>query len=651
MGFVLENLPQNLEKFATYPGLLERLELAVLNVPILIGLVTIGLVSFFIVNDRYKIRFVKICASCLILLPLLIRLFWDYAYDTPFALVSQVTDTLIIIYLCYQVGCYLKCTDASLRISVGISIFAIIGLLSIILRINSLISIPFVLSHIVFTIWLIFQLWKTNFNFKYLKNLEIWLIVGITVLPFLPFLFSPAPPDADIITQSELIGYLYQGQPLWHVQTGVSEEWFSIRYPAGFAALGWIFSHFINIRASEIMVILSIIAYLLIIVNLLRLAKELNINKYLVLIYTLNPTITEILGIKGGQVQEMISYSLGISTITFLLRKQFNLASLCLAAAFIIHPVVALPFSGVLVIWMVFYSTNKIDVENNWPGFVMLTATFFYLGSLQIGEKLYESVPVIMLTSITPKVFFDLAYMHLQTANFGLHFFIFSLLGAFFLYKKDSHKYVLILVWLAGAFIIDGIFGVGVSSPAHANFGTIAIWILAIGLSYELVKFYLPKNKKVEIILAGIFGLTWVTFVAPGLNYLPVSVFTSHSDVRMGRFIENSLDHDVLLANIRPPGDIGKRHGMGFMMRGLSSRNTIFARIGPHQVKNGRIRDVDFDTCINASAEPYFSCLEKLGVTHVVVDSRPGTQTFVAPLTQKPMKQFGQTYLFSLINR
>jgi hypothetical protein len=644
----LSNLPLRLQKFIEYPGALERVELAITNIPLLFVCFICLVGVYFILPRPNRVRFLKSIAILAILITVVIRSFWDYAYDTPFALICQISDMAALLYLVYRVGKLLhKHNDISLRISLGISIFTIVSVIFIFLRINYLLAVPNYLFHIIFSFWLVFEIWKSDVKPESIFNLEFLLIVLVTCLPFIPFLFSPAPPDADILTQSEIIGYLYQGQPLWHVDTGVVGEWFSVRYPAGFAGLGWILSHFINVRASEVMLLLSIMAYLLIIINLLSLAQELHLNRYVVLLFALNPTITGTLGIRGGQVQEMVSYGLGISMVSLLFKKQFNSGAICLAAATIIHPVVSLPFWGVITIWKI-VTLIKQPRSFHWIGIVVLILSLIYLGTLHFGEKLYVSVPVTMLSKVTLQVFLSNAYGYLQSDNFGLQYFIITIVIGLFVYKKQSYKYLYLLIWLAGAFIIDGVFGVHYGGRAHANFSSIAIWILSICVTYDLLTRYLPRIQKVKTVVFGLFVGIWIIHVTPNFLFFPCSVFTTHSDVRMGRYIEQNLSKDVLIANIRPPGDIGITHGLGFMMRGNSSRHTVFARMKEHQIKNGKIREVSFEYCTRLLSPKSFPCLKELGTTHIVIDARPGTEIFVNSLEIKPIKQFGQTYLFSL---
>jgi hypothetical protein len=151
---------------------------------------------------------------------------------------------------------------------------------------------------------------KLFFKNKLLKW-EVILFAAVVALPLLPYLFSPAPPDCDISSQAEITGYLMQGQSLHPIAIGVPGEWWTIRYSAGLSALTWFSVSILDAQASTGLYLLWILTFLLFVFLLREIAKGLKISTLWLRLFTLNTTLTSAYSFAGGQLQEMMAYTLG----------------------------------------------------------------------------------------------------------------------------------------------------------------------------------------------------------------------------------------------------------------------------------------------------------------------------------------------------
>jgi hypothetical protein len=131
---------------------------------------------------------------------------------------------------------------------------------------------------------------------------------------------------------------------------------------------------------------------------------------------------------------------------------------------------------------------------------------------------------------------------------------------------------------------------------------------------------------------------------------MPVSVFTTHSDIRMGRYIESNMPTNILIANIRPPNDITRHQGFGFMMRANSSRNTIYSRISPLYLSSGGLsyQRTFLNKCENSINLDILICYKKMGASHAVIDARPTTTRYLIDNGIVPIKIYGETVLIDL---
>src|SRR5712691_10551075 len=198
----------------------------------------------------------RIGLAIFLFLPWMVRLICDgYAYDTPLALLSQLSDILIFTYGCFLLGQTLTGLSSPVaKVSVGIAILTLLGLLFTFLGLNGISPQPSFVTNFIFVSVMAYLILKKVPDDPVKIHAKQYSTAFFAVLLFAyccsHFLLVPSPPDADMTSVGEMLGYLFQGQNLNKVATGFGEEWV-LRYPAGFPSLAYIISHLLNIRASE----------------------------------------------------------------------------------------------------------------------------------------------------------------------------------------------------------------------------------------------------------------------------------------------------------------------------------------------------------------------------------------------------------------
>jgi hypothetical protein len=661
MTAFLDLFPTSFQEFASYPGFWERVVLLLSHLPVIVillgGLVVLQMKRFNLIRAQaYRIG---LCVWAL--LPLLVRVAVGYAYDTPVGLLCLLSDIAALGYFAVFVASkLLKTASLTSRLVGGLAFLLILSTALTIFGFQTLAGTPKFYLHSIFSICLVFRIWNIKFvpleqinAFSLLK--KHWLIILVCILPFLPNVFTPAVPDADITSMTEITGYLFQGQHLTSVATGVLGENLSIAYPAGMPSLMWSISHLMNVWASEAALILWYFCYVLVVLELVKLARVLNINTLLTALFALNLSFTGMFGLVGGQVQELLAYAFGIEVVVALILGGRMRASLCLCACMLLHPVVALPFCLALaVVWSIKLFQTKTLLPFIMPGFILISP-FLYLMLLSMGPRIEPSQPSILLATLTPKIFFTNILKCLRADTFSLYgaLLVIPLASVFGLQRQ---KWFIILVWLFGALLIDGLFGHTLwIARFQASLSTVGPWVLSIALIGSFAETRgsaIPYFRQIVVIVA---VLLWGLQVAPGFRLIPGSVFTTHSDIRMGRYIEDKLDENVLIANIKPHGDYGDRYYEALAynsVRGDCARDTLFARIGPHQAKSGTLIDRRaYYQALRSSTNEILGNLGLLGVTHVLVSARPGVRTFIDAMNQPYLHHEGDTYLFVVGSR
>jgi len=640
-NFITSTFSSQIGRFINYPGFQERLVIFIANIPVCVGIVLVGMLGFLLIPKTFQDVFVKTLFSLLVIATLVTRSFYSYTYDTAFAAISLVTDISCLLYFLYRIGNikeYIEKGAFSQRITYGISVFCLVLTAIGFVNANRFLHLSaLVVTHGLFSLWILREIWTQTNVHLHKSDSKYFLILLISLLPFVPYLFSPAPPDADITTMSEMLGYLYQGQSLSNVASGIPGEHFSLRYPAGFPSLGLGATVLLNIRGSESLLILWILSFVLFVFNLANLGKKVGIPAILTAILCINPVVTGSTGLHGGQAQEILAYALGIGMLNFIISDKPLHSAICLAASMVIHPIVALPFCLILGTWGLVYISSTKQIREVLIAGIIISLALVYLAFLGLGESNTPSQPATRLSELTVRIFLDNVVRYLVSDSNGLYM-VLVIIPFSAIFVRPKSKYMYLSVWLIGGLFLDGLFGDTQAVRFHAAFSIVGVWIIASGLFILAVHKMLSNQSRVRIVVLSFIMLLWFFRIVPNLTFKPVSVFTTHSNIRMGRFISSHVGEDAFIANIRPPGDPAPK-GFGFMVRGDAARATLKGNVVSREA---------FSNCPPELPAAYVACLKGLGITHILIDARPGSRSYAMRFPIRPLKVIGHTYLFEL---
>ena len=652
--YILDNFSLFLSPYRQHPAFIERLNIAVENFFLTLFLAIIVIFFYKIISSRIKKTFVRVLLCSYFYLPVIIRFVYDYAYDTPFAFLCQSADILILTYFFFKLGeKTLKEKNIFYNIAAGIAILALVSLLCHILKLTHFIAKPYIAFHILsatYLSWTVLKKLPVIYSFIDIRKALVPLLIIIIILPFM---FIPSVPSPEAHTLNELIGYLLQKQSLWHIESGVANEWYSIRYPAGMATLGCSVACLLNIRASESILLIWYINYFLLISGLMIIVKKLEINRWIVLLFLLNPLFIKMNFLLSPA--KSLSFSLGIYMLLLLQEKRNNLCIILLVAATVIHPVAAIPF-WVPYIFIILKGIldRTFLIKKNYIFIVSLIFLFIYIGILISGRSLvsHNVFSLETLRKLTIEVFWGNIINNLSHGTFNSQFFLLSLVAGFFL-KSNKHFYSLIILWLAGILIFNGIWGKLLS--VGINMVT-PIWALSVSLFYTFINRHVSGKMKNIIFLS--FFIYYVIFIGPQFVFIKPACGITHSDIRMGRYIEKHIPANSLIANIPPPPEVIKYHMIDYYpekfypdLRGNSIHNSVFSNLSiTHQIKNGNLINREpYLLCSAKKNEDIVNCFKKLGVSYIFLSARPDTKDFVKSLNLQPLKNFGHTYLFKII--
>src|SRR5205823_144867 len=116
----------------------------------------------------------------------------------------------------------------------------------------------------------------------------------------------------------------------------------------------------------------------------------------------------------------------------------------------------------------------------------------------------------------------------------------------------------------------------------------------------------------------GALLLFWIHVAAPNSVIFPSPVFTRHSTIRMARYIEENSPRNSLIYFTRFAA--GNAWDNLNILRGDSSRNTVYGRIFDHHIKIGQIKSRDpVNACLKYDAIGMAECLERFGVDYLLV--------------------------------
>ena len=208
------------------------------------------------------------------------------------------------------------------------------------------------------------------------------------------------------------------------------------------------------------------------------------------------------------------------------------------------------------------------------------------------------------------------------------------------------------MLWLSGILLFNGIFGKML--PIGMIMFT-PILAISISLSYSLISKYVFPKMKIPIYLGLI--IFWVIVVGQHLSFIKPACGITHSDIRMGRFIEKNIPQSCLIANIPPPTEVIRYQYDTYYpsifypdLRGNSIHNTVFNNLNvSHQIKNGDLIDrKPYLVCSGKNDRDIFKCFKELGISYIYVSARPATKEFVKSIDLLPIKQYGYTHLYKV---
>ncbi|MBN8219217.1 MAG: hypothetical protein J0L75_21435 [Spirochaetes bacterium] len=656
-----------LEPYLQNPGFLEKVHLARTNLPAILLLILVLILLY-----RYRrARFAPLVAwaglAVLALIPFVLRAFDGYAYDSPLAFLAWAGDLAILGWGLSRLGGLLRPVrgEPILEISLGVAGLCFLATLATWAGAQAFIPRPSPITHLLLALACLALIGRSLWRRRHApaaaprSPTERWegvLAVVVIALPVLPYLFTPAPPDCDINSMSELLGFFFQGQSLSHVATGLQGETFAVRYPAGLPSLAWAVAHSLNLAGSEVLLLLWLLTFALLVLNLWRLAKELGGHGAVALLFTLTTTLTGAFGFSGGVVQDMLAFVLGIAMIRLLLRDQFLLATLCLGASGFLQPIVTVSFAFAYGFWWL-----RPLARRSWPprlwavaGLSFLAVAYLYFATMAGSTE--PSQPALMLAALTPATFFRNVLFWLDFDTHHLWPFL-AVLAVPFLPRFRGESPELrwavgaILFWFLGGCALNGAFGDTVRFNYTATFQKGFTVVGPLILSLSLAAGFLLKKAspaKNAWVLSS-FLLLWILFLFPGFDPKPVSVFTTHSDIRMAKTVLRKLPEGACIANLNPySATWGKSRNYYSFVRGDSFHHTVFGRLNTHSVKKGRYADRSFDQTIHAGSTlaDFKAGFAKMGATHLLIIARPESDGFCAGSV--PLARIGSTYLYAL---
>lgn len=650
----MQELIQYFVPYLNY-GIIERIDLAFINFLSIFFLFL--LIIFFRIFFSSKKLFIIIFLS-LIIFYSFFKIQSFYAYNSSFALIFFVLDFIYILIFIYLIGKYTNFEKKRnyLNFSNGFSLLVFLSSILVTFNINYYLRVPSFYLYIILSFLIIFII-LCNINIK-IKKFKIKYIIYLTILliPFVPYIFVPAPPDADITTVSEIIGYLYQGNNLFSAKPGIEESSIFIRYPNGLPSVSWLMSHFLNLRSSEILLLFWIIAYFLLILNLVLLGKNLNLPIFIIILFSLNTTINGRDGLIGGQIQEIFSYALGISMLINLLNKKLFKSSINLSASLLMHPIVSIPFLFIYSFHFL-YEAIKLKFNKNFTIKLLISISIFvypfsYFLYLSIGEVQNETIISQALNNLSVNVFFSEVYRNFQKDTFYTSFFILIIFYAHICKFINLRFFLICVSWIIGSMFLDGIFRNHNSGSFPGSFSIIGLWIISISLSFKVIYYkFNIQNRFIKLIPV---VLLYFILCFPGINLNYFSVFTTHAEIQMSRYIEKNLNNNSMIVNVRPPNEWAPWN----FVRGNTAKNTTYGRLSEHQIKKGNINITpNFDKCYNEYISTFeidtfdknlFNCLKKEGATHLLIMSRHNAYSFVSKIKSRPIIKYGETYLYKL---
>jgi len=595
--------------------------------------------------------------ACAVLAAWGTRALFGYAYDLPWGGVCLAADLGLLIFLFFKAGDALRPRHGMTeRVLLGIAVTIILVVVATRAHGNALLSAPSKWTHLALVLGGLALGWRNLRTpgkipgFVEGRRFTLFFVI-LLILPLAPYAFTPAPPDADVTSVAEITGYLFQGEWLGHVRSGLLNEWFPVRYPAGISGLAWIIGHALNMRTAEAFLIVWILAWIMFVGVNYALARALQADRVVAILFTLTSTVTGYYGIAGGQIQEMLAYTLGIGMILALLRGSLSTAAILLTAAFVTQPIPALPFG---LVWS--YCWLRSVVRRQWSpallvGAALLLVCGFYLYRLGFDPTATPSQPNRLLHALTFVKFWKNLWFWLKSDSHGGFPLCLGIAWAWWRRRRQhsAHDFFsVIAVWFIGANAINGLFG---NTAGFATFqaGFSIIALLGLGAALVAAELKIVLSARFRPIVLPAMVLVWAVCFFPGFPLAPVAVFTAHADIRMGRFIQEELPRQALVANIIPyEAKWGSRRLDLSFARGNCLRATVFARIADHQTGSGTTvsRGRLYAAYEQDNLPLLLTELQRMGCTHLWLLARSGSAATAKEIPLSLIKHIGDSYLY-----
>ena len=152
--------------------------------------------------------------------------------------------------------------------------------------------------------------------------------------------------------------------------------------------------------------------------------------------------------------------------------------------------------------------------------------------------------------------------------------------------------------------------------------------------------------------LMGLIIIFWMIWLVPEKEYwIPRSfVFTTHSNIRLGRWIERNTDPSIVLANV-DLYEYQNNWNFGFMARGDTSRHVLHERLRRFHL-NTRSKRMDENRGRDCLMKPqkigWVNCYKKLGATHLLIAAHPLSDKIYTSINKPSLMKVNKSYLIKL---
>jgi hypothetical protein len=596
------------------------------KVAVLTTIATMGACFLIWRFQKQRRLFWKLSLSVGVVINSTLPFFYTSPYDFPALWIPVTVDLVMFIFFCQFLGGFLSPSTSrcdQVVSGVAAATFLALGF--------TLLNAPFLplgaaVIKWAISIYFLVKVWTTqHFDRKFSDVFQPKIVsfaIACYLVPTVSSFFEALPADADITTILEFVGYHMQGQSLLAAQSGLPGETLHFRYPAGLSALAYGMMWLLHIGAAQSLYLLWFFSYALMIFSVISFCRAIRLDPLLAVIFCISFTVLGWQGFGGGQVQEQLSYSLSIFSLSLLINRRVFLSALTLSAAAIIQPMVVIPFvfafgaSAARHLLIPF----KMKVSEWVPSVFIFGLTFTYFTLINQGSEI-QSQPAQLLSELTPILFVKnvLYWFSYDTAKL----FPLLLVIPWVLLRNDRLNSITkwtLGAWFVGVILLDGLFGATHwTARNHAGFSIIALFAICPALLLYHLKSSHSSERTIQRITAGLLVL-WLLQFAPIIPVLPNFALTTRDDVNMGHLLDRELPKESLIMNTTFPG---VTHYYSWPARGESGRNTVISRIGDHQLtKMTKLSRKPYQDCITGDISTMSDCLRPLGVTHVWFSSQ-----------------------------